>query len=179
MTSTKHKLIRERYTNCLLCGKEIEKPNFQRKYCSEECFEAVQKQKAIISTKKSQKKYKKEHPKEFKERKRVYQQRYLDKKRKETIQKRKAEDGEASEGTIKANCIYCGTEILIDEPSFISLFKTGRKIFCQDCRNKETMGCLKCQHFCRAGWYDDVCWIHKDNRIPLYCSDFKPKTLME
>lgn len=47
MTSTKHKLIRERYTHCLICEEPIEKPNFQRKYCSKECYEEGQKRELI------------------------------------------------------------------------------------------------------------------------------------
>lgn len=35
----KHRLIRDRYTHCLICGEEMEKPNYQRKFCSKECYD--------------------------------------------------------------------------------------------------------------------------------------------
>lgn len=38
MGHTKHKLIRERYKNCLICNVPLERPNFQRKYCSTTCY---------------------------------------------------------------------------------------------------------------------------------------------
>jgi hypothetical protein len=76
-----------------------------------------------------------------------------------------------------AFCSYCNQEFEIDDLSFLLLFNTQRKVYCEKCRNKKTMGCYKCSNFTR--FYDyDYCSGYRTEltiELPIYCDQYDPK----